>query len=467
MNLSQIVLILIARYKIVLFTFGVTLVTVLVISLVQSRSYQATASVVVNYKGMDPVTGMIVPGQMLQAYVPTQLDIITSQHVALKVVEELHLADNPNVKEKFEEDTGGQGDLRYWLADLLINKLTVTPGKDSSVIQITFEGSDPDFAALVANAFASAYQETNVQLKIEPSQRAANYFSTQLKTLREELSQAQLRLSKYQRDKGYTSTDERMDVESSKLNWLSEQLIAAQGLSIDATSRSNAAKGSGLESPDVTASPIINNLKINLASAESKLAEVSQRLDKNHPLYQSALAEVNNIKSQINAESRTISGSVGTGAKIQKERVAELEREVEKQRQIIIEMNRTRDEMLVLQKDVEMAQRAIDITMNRFSQTNIEAKSNQSDVAILNTAVAPLFPSGTRTLLKLLFGAVVGFMLGVILAFISEFLDRRVRSREDISALLDVPVFALIDGIVPAKGIKALPQNMIKYLPTA
>lgn len=467
MNLSQIVLILIARYKIVLFTFGVTLVTVLVISLVQSRSYQATASVVVNYKGMDPVTGMIVPGQMLQAYVPTQLDIITSQHVALKVVEELHLADNPNVKEKFEEDTGGQGDLRYWLADLLINKLTVTPGKDSSVIQITFEGSDPDFAALVANAFASAYQETNVQLKIEPSQKAANYFSTQLKTLRDELSQAQLRLSKYQRDKGYTSTDERMDVESSKLNWLSEQLIAAQGLSIDANSRSNAAKGSGLESPDVTASPIINNLKINLASAESKLAEVSQRLDKNHPLYQSALAEVNNIKSQINAESRTITGSVGTGAKIQKERVAELEREVEKQRQIIIEMNRTRDEMLVLQKDVEMAQRAIDITMNRFSQTNIEAKSNQSDVAILNTAVAPLFPSGTRTLLKLLFGAVVGFMLGVILAFISEFLDRRVRSREDISAILDVPVFALIDGIVPAKGIKALPQNMIKYLPTA
>ncbi|ACT51078.1 chain length determinant protein EpsF [Methylovorus glucosotrophus] len=467
MNLSQIVLILIARYKIVLFTFGVTLVTVLVISLVQSRSYQATASVVVNYKGMDPVTGMIVPGQMLQAYVPTQLDIITSQHVALKVVEELHLADNPNVKEKFEEDTGGQGDLRYWLADLLINKLTVTPGKDSSVIQITFEGSDPDFAALVANAFASAYQETNVQLKIEPSQKAANYFSTQLKTLRDELSQAQLRLSKYQRDKGYTSTDERMDVESSKLNWLSEQLIAAQGLSIDANSRSNAAKGSGLESPDVTASPIINNLKINLASAESKLAEVSQRLDKNHPLYQSALAEVNNIKSQINAESRTITGSVGTGAKIQKERVAELEREVEKQRQIIIEMNRTRDEMLVLQKDVEMAQRAIDITMNRFSQTNIEAKSNQSDVAILNTAVAPLFPSGTRTLLKLLFGAIVGFMLGVILAFISEFLDRRVRSREDISAILDVPVFALIDGIVPAKGIKALPQNMIKYLPTA
>ena len=467
MNLSQIVLILIARYKIVLFTFAVTLVTVLVISLIQGRSYQATASVVVNYKGIDPVTGIMVPGQMLQAYVPTQLDIITSQHVALKVVEELHLADNPNVKEKFEEDTGGQGDLRYWLADLLINKLTVTPGKDSSVIQITFEGSDPDFAALVANAFATAYQETNMQLKVEPSQKAANYFSTQMKALRDELSQAQARLSKYQRDKGYTSTDERMDVESSKLNWLSEQLIAAQGLSIDANSRSNASKGSGLESPDVTSSPIINNLKINLASAESKLTELSQRLDKNHPLYQSALAEVNNIKSQINSESRTISGSVGTGAKIQKERVAELEREVEKQRQTIIEMNRTRDEMLVLQKDVEMAQRAIDITMNRFSQINIEAKSNQSDVAILNTAVAPLLPSGTRTLLKLLLGAVVGGMLGVMLAFISEFLDRRVRSREDISAILGVPVFALIDGIVPAKGIKALPQNVIKYLPTS
>ncbi|KAF0843607.1 chain length determinant protein EpsF [Methylovorus glucosotrophus] len=467
MNLNQIVLILLARYRIVLITFALTVFTVLVISLLQSKVYQATASVVLNYKGTDPVTGAVVPGNMALGYVPTQIDIINSQHVALKVVDELRMAENENVKAKFEEDTGGRGDLRFWLADLLLKKLTVTPGRDSSVIEIMFEGSDPDFVALVANAFANAYQETNVEMKVEPAQKAAEYFGTQIQALRDNLSKAQSRLSKYQRENGYTSSDERMDVEASRLNWLSEQLVSAQGQSIEADSRSGGSRKNALESPDVVSNPIIQNLKINLATAESKLAELSQRLDKNHPQYQAAEAEINKIKSQLNAEVKTVTGSVGNGAGIQKQRVAELQAQVDKQKAVLVEMNRTRDEMLVLQKDVEMAQRAIEGAMLRFSQTSIESKSNQSDVAILNTATSPLLPSGTRTLLKLALGAIIGMLLGIGFAFVSEFMDRRVRSKDDISAILDVPVFALIDGLKPATGLKALPQNIVKYLPSA
>jgi uncharacterized protein involved in exopolysaccharide biosynthesis len=58
MNLTQFLLILKARSKIILITFAITVFTTLVVSLLLPKSYTATTSLVLNYKGMDPVTGL-------------------------------------------------------------------------------------------------------------------------------------------------------------------------------------------------------------------------------------------------------------------------------------------------------------------------------------------------------------------------------------------------------------------------
>jgi uncharacterized protein involved in exopolysaccharide biosynthesis len=45
--------------------------------------------VLLNAKGVDPVTGVTLPGQLLPGYMATQVDIITSKNVALRVVDRL------------------------------------------------------------------------------------------------------------------------------------------------------------------------------------------------------------------------------------------------------------------------------------------------------------------------------------------------------------------------------------------
>jgi uncharacterized protein involved in exopolysaccharide biosynthesis len=59
------------------------------------KTYKATASVLLNYKGMDPVTGLTMPGQLLPGYMATQIDIISSKNVALRVVDRCKLAEKP------------------------------------------------------------------------------------------------------------------------------------------------------------------------------------------------------------------------------------------------------------------------------------------------------------------------------------------------------------------------------------
>ena len=63
MNLAQFLLILRARKKIVLLTLLFTVAVTLGVSLILPKSYRGTSSLVLNYKGVDPLTGLTLPGQ--------------------------------------------------------------------------------------------------------------------------------------------------------------------------------------------------------------------------------------------------------------------------------------------------------------------------------------------------------------------------------------------------------------------
>ncbi|XYJ09363.1 chain length determinant protein EpsF [Telluria sp. B2] len=445
MNLHQFLLLLRARRKLILSTLLATILLALGWSLVQSKTYTATTSVLLNYKGVDPLTGLTMPGQLLPGYMATQIDIISSKNVALRVVDRLRLASNPAVVSQFQEATDGRGTVRDWLADLLLRKLDIKPSRESSVVEISFKGADPAFAAAVANAFAEEYQNVSVRLKTEPMKKASAYFNEQTKQLRDNVETAQARLSKYQQEKGIVSLDNnRVDVELERLNDLSSQLVAAQAMAMEATSRERMAGSGNAHSPDVTNNPLVQNLRVALAAAEAKLAESASRYGRNHPGYQAASAEVDKMRADLNAALATVSRSVGGNAQVLRQREEELRAALAAQKARVLELNRTRDELGVLLKDLDSAQRAFDAASQRFSQTRIEAQSEQSDIAVLNPAVAPSEPSGPRILLNTLVAVLLGTVLGVGVALLLELLNRPVRSSSDVQELLGIPVLGSV-----------------------
>jgi len=450
MNVHQFLLILLARKKLILGTLLLTVLLALGWSVVQPRTYEATASVLLNYKGVDPLTGLTMPGQLMPGYMATQMDIIGSKNVALRVVDTLRLGSSPAVVRQFQAATDGKGTVRDWLAELLLRKLDIRPSRESSVVEISFSGADPVFAAAVANAFAEEYQRATVQLKTEPAKNAANYFNEQTRQLRDNLEAAQARLSKYQQEKGIVSLDNnRVDVELSRLNDLSAQLVMAQAAAMEAGSRERAA-GSAINSPDVANNALIQNLRVNLAGAEAKLAETGSRFGRNHPQYLSASAEAGRLRAELGSALGTVTRSVGANADVFRQREAELRSELAAQKTRVLELNRTRDELGPLLKDLEGAQRAFDSASQRHAQTRIEAQSEQSDISVLNPAVAPLEPSGPRVLLNTLVSIVLGTILGVGLALALELMARPVRSSDDLKEVLGIPVLGAIAWRAPS-----------------
>jgi len=446
MNLRQFLSLLRARRRLILATLFATILLALGWSLIQSKTYTATASVLLNYKGVDPLTGLTMPGQLLPGYMATQIDIISSKNVALRVVDRLRLATSPAVIAQFQEATEGKGTVRDWLADLLLRRLDIKPARESSVVEISFKGADPAFSAAVANAFAEEYQNASVLLKTEPMKKAASYFNEQTKQLRDNVESAQARLSKYQQEKGIVSLDNnRVDVELSRLNDLSSQLVAAQAAALEATSRERMAGDGAANSPDVANNPLIQNLRVGLAAAEAKLAEGAARYGARHPQYLAARAEVEKMRADLNAALGMVSKSVGGNAQVLRQREDQLREALAAQKTRVLELNRTRDELGVLLKDLDSAQRAFDAASGRFSQTRIEAQAEQSDIAVLNPAVAPAEPSGPRVLLNTLVAILLGTVLGLGLALLLELLQRPVRSTGDVQELLGIPVLGTIE----------------------
>jgi len=446
MNLMQILSILHARLPILVYTLVITVLTTLIVSISLPKSYTATTSIVVNTKGSDPLTGAILPPGLMQGYMATQMDIIASHNVALKVVDKLNLTNSPQIQKQFSEATDGQGDIRDWLADLLMKNMDVKPSKESSVINILYRGADPRFAAALANGFAQAYAQTSLQLKVEPARQSALWFDDQIKSLRENLERAQSKLSAYQREHGIIAVDERLDVETTRLADLSGQLVLAQSQSFDNQSRQKQVKqGNISEAAEVMSNPLIQNLKAQLVQSEAKLNEAAQHMGKNHPLYQSALADVENLRKRISEEVTKTGVSIGQTARVSEGRQDELNKAVEEQKEKILALKQQRDDIAVLTREIDSAQRIYDLAMQRYSQTNMEGQANQTDVSILNPAIPPLKPSSPKIMVNVIVSIILGLMLGVGFCLIVEMLDRRVRSGEDLSSILDLTVLAELE----------------------
>lgn len=438
MTFTQFLLILAARKWVVLGVLFFTIATTMVVTLWLPKEYTATTTLIIDSKSKDPVTGQMLSSQMFPGYMATQVDVIKSTSVAQKVVAELGLLSNPGIREQFMQATEGRGTIEHWLSDLLIKKLIVEPSRESSIISIGFTGSDPRFSAIVANAFAKSYIETNLDLRVAPAKQTAVWFDRQIVRLRENLEGAQQKLNAYQREKGLVESEERLDVETRRMGDLAGQMVAAQSALIDASARTT---DSG-SLPEVFNSPAVQALKAKISQGEGHLAQMAERVGGNHPDFLRLQAEVATYKASLATELGTATRGVGATAGAARQRYNELKAAFESQKARVLELKQQREEASLLTRDLENAQRIYDGALARYGQSNLEAQSTQTDIAVLNPAVEPMDPSRPRVFLNLLLSLVLGALLAVGVGLLLEFLDRRVRSGRDISALLEIPVLA-------------------------
>jgi chain length determinant protein EpsF len=457
MNLRQILLILRLRWWVVVGTLLTAVALAVGISLMLPKQYTSETTLVLDVR-TDPLVATLVPSFSAPSYIATQTEIIQSERVASRVVKMLGLAQNPKAVEQWREATEGRLPLETFYGSQLQRGLRVEPGRGSSLVTVSFTASDGKFAAAGANAFAQAYMDTVVELKVDPAREYAKFFDDRIKQLRGELEASQERLSAFQQKRGIVVTNERMDQEVSRLTSLETALASALTEQADASSRQ---VGSGGEaSADVVASASVQSLRGELARAQTQLTEMSARFGSNHPQRIEAEARVTELRNQIAAEMRRVGGGTASVNRIAAQKVAELKGMVDTQKKAVLQLRSQRDEASVLLRDVETAQRAYDAVAQRRTQLANEVQAEQTPARVLSPAIEPISPSKPNLVKNALVGLILGMLGGVGLAFLLEVIDRRVRSAEDLMAYGDVPVLGVMSNTAGrARFAPRLAQN--------
>ncbi len=444
MTAGQFFSILRARWIIAVSVFVLIVASTVGASLVWPKKYSASASVVIDAKP-DPVTALLYPGMGSPAFMATQVDILNSERVAQRVVANLKLADNPQVKAQWQEATKGQGDVQTWLAESLLRSMDVKPARESNVLTITYKAADPRFAAGMANAFLQAYMDTVLDMRVNPARQYSTFFDGRVKEAREAVETAQTKLSGFQKDNGIVATDERLDIESARLNELSSQLVTFQAVSAESTSRNTQALGASADKlQDVLTNPVIGALKSDLSRAETSLQTMNSRFGESHPQVIETKASIAELKLKIEQEMKRVTGGVGVTNSINKQREGQIRAELEAQRAKVLRMKAVRDQGMVLARDVDSAQRNFDVVQGRLSQSSLESHANQTNIYPLTKASVPLDPSSPRILLNTLLACFAGTLAAVLVALGFELMDRRVRDHTDIVAALGLPVLGVL-----------------------
>jgi succinoglycan biosynthesis transport protein ExoP len=436
MTFSHLLRILLLHLKKILFTIFIVVATTAILTMMTPKRFIADSSIIIDFKGSSPMANSAMPAQLYTNYVATQLDVISSQTVALKVVDDLKIAVDAKARERYLPVLGLKDNLvqslknwlpksfnndesidktseqssRYILAEQLLKRLELKPSSESSVVKVGFVGGTPSAAAEGANAFVRAYIATSLELNVNPARQSSDWFDQQVKTLNDNLANAQEKFSAYQQATGIVASEEHLDVENTRLNDISNQLVGAQAEN----------------------HPGIQALKADLARAEQKLNSLPPQFGNNHPQYKTSVSEVQELRQKLASESSKISST--------------LQGELYSQKSRVLQMKKQRAVLATLKNDVDNAQRALDQAMQRFNQVKMESQVNQTNIAVVRSAVPPGKADSPKLLLNLALATIAGVVLAFGLALWRELSKRYVRSTYDLKILGNVPVI----GVLPA-----------------
>jgi len=460
-NLQQFFQALRARFGVFVLILAATVLAATAVSLIMPTTYKATVSLLVDAKDEQSLNNSMRPLMLPQerlSYLQTQKDIIASKKVARKVVQDLKLAEKPSAIAALKNDDGDGSSIEDRLVESLLKKLKVETSQ-SNVVEVRFSSSDRQYSTQVANAFAKAYIDTMLEFRVQPAREAAAWFDEQLKGLRANLEDAQLKLTDNHQRQKIVSADERVDVENSRLSALSDELVRAQEQTYQWASREQQAhkflaEGASPDRlPEVLDNSFVQRLKGDLLRGETKLQEMATQYGHNHPQYQRQVSENQSLRETLDTEMKKVVAGIESSARQSRQREAALAQSLAAQRARMLSLKDNRNEFTVLRRNVESAERAYDTAMQRSVVSQVESRANQTSVTILNPAVVPNRPASPNVALNVALSLVIGCMLGVGIVMLLEISDRRVRSLNDLDNAWNVPVLGELKPWKPANRL--------------
>jgi len=432
----------------------------------QPRIYKASTSIVIDPmppRALKNVSDVVEIGAgnywATKEFYETEYKIIRSRDVCQKVVDKLGLAKDP----AFLGVAGGADpDLRAKLvadADpvaILRSMVTVEPVKDSRMVLVSVSDTDPKRAALLSTAVAEAYRDQNVERRIEGTGNVVEWLDEQIKGLKPRLEASEMALYDYRKknDMLTASLEDRQNIVSQKLLDLNKSLtqLHSQRIQLEAKiaqihklqplAKKDPSAFDSL--PEVENSDLIQNLKESLAVREQEYAQLQQRYGPKHPKLVAAGEALGAARSAVDHEiANVVSGIEG-----KYQEVVDAERGTQRLLDDVkaeaFDLNKKAIGYGRLEREKKDNERLYNMVLERMKEANISGQQRTNNVRIVDAALVPVRPVKPRAFVDLSVASVLGLFLAFGIAFVREYLDTSLKTKEQVEDELGIPFLGII-----------------------
>ena len=430
-SLSQIATVLYARRKWMLLVTALVLATAIIVCLIVPPRYTATSVVVFNTRGSDAIVDKN-DTLSFNSYVSGEVDLIGSRRVMQRAAADPALRDSPLT---LRQQHGNQP-REDWLADFLAANTTITAAKNVRTVSIATAFDDPAFAALAANTIARAYLATSLDLRVAPARQNVAFYRQQKAARTAELGTAQALLDEFLRRTGMTGMEARSDADDLQLRTLAERLGAARADQAGSAAESHVGGIDSAVAAGKISNPVVSQLRQEIAAQSASLRDLSVLSGPNYPTVVQARARLGELQGQLAAELAKVAQGVdrhNTAVTREGNAIGALEAQ---QRRAMSASAANRSRLAVLDGDVARAKGNYDAVAARLADVELQSSLETPNAAILSPAPVPRGPSFPNWPLIVIAALAAGVVLGAIVALAVELIVPRVRSRDDLEALL-------------------------------
>lgn len=400
----------------------------------------------------------------------TQYGLIQSRRVAREAIASLRLERHPEFQVEApalpQSGPGAEKVVEGKRIDRFLERLKVSPVRNSRLVDVSFSSHDRVLAAAAANRVAETYIAFNSQAQYNTSERATASLALQTANLQEEIDAKEKELQAYAREHGIIPLSEKQNISIKKLNDLNDSYTRAQASRIEAEARYAALRETQpRQVPEVRDSALIQELAAKSAELERRHAQLSEKYRPEWPEMMRLSREIDETRARIDSEHRQIYQQV-LGAAEGAYRAA-LNQESYLKRAFEDTKGQSQDLSLKeirynnLKAEIANRRETLEALVRRQSETATSAGVNEAaagNIRIVDPAEVPQKPSSPKILLNVLLSLLMGLALGAGLAFFFDYLDNSIKTPEEMTQAAQVPAI----GLIPAERAQGSRLLLIK-----
>ena len=336
-------------------------------------------------------------------------------------------------------------------------QLHVGRDKDTRMLIVSFDSTDPIEAASAVNLLIKNFIEYNFRTKYDASRQATGWMEDRLDEMKLKVEKSQQALVDYERQNSIVNVSDKQTVADAHLESLSKSLSDAQAERLSKESLYKMVMQNEAQVGFIQANSLLNSLEAKEVDLKEQYSDISSHYG---PTYPKALAVQDQLKDLdlliTRERKRTVENihneylAAVQREKILSEAVTEQKGEVERTNQLLIEYN-------LLKREFESNQALYDSLLQRLKDANVSAGLRATNIHVIDKATVPSFPIRPNRAKNIEFAIAAELILGIALALTREALDNSIKNAQEIEKLTNLPTLA----IIPINDSMPLPRRVL------